>query len=158
MSYPNKKQKPCKTPLPKGVLNYCPSCVYYIHQEPDQPKIKYPCRKSHQQVRKASGINYARDFRDCALYEKVILQPDINYITQRIMSIEERQQVIREYLDIEKVNVPYLVEILPHKYVEKYKTEKWTENKIKYDKDIWKVGAIYLVVFLLVAYIVEHIN
>lgn len=158
MSYPNKKQKPCKTPFGKGVLNYCPSCVYYIHQEPDQPKIKYPCRKSHQQVRKAAGINYARDFRDCALYEKVILQPDINYITQRIMSIEERQQVIREYLDIEKVNVPFLVEILPHKYVEKYKVEKWVEDKIKYDKDIWKVGAIYLVVFLLVAYIVEHIN
>lgn len=109
-------------------------------------------------MRKASGINYARDFRDCALYEKAILPPDINYITQRIMSIEERQQEIREYLDIEKVNVPFLVEILPHKYVEKYKVEKWIEDKIKYDKDIWKVGAIYLVVFLLVAYILEHIN
>ena len=156
MSYPYGKG--CKTPVRKGLLNYCPSCVYYIHQEPDQPKIKYPCRKSHQQVRKAAGINYARDFRDCALYVKAILQSDPKYITQRIMSIEERQQVIRDYLDIEKVNVPFLVEILPHKYVDKYRREKWVDDKIGFDKDVWKVGAIYLVVFLLAAYILEHIN
>lgn len=156
MSYPNGKG--CTTPVTKGYLNYCPSCIYYIHQEPDPPKIKYPCRKSHQQVRKAAGINYARYFRDCALYEKVTLQPDRVSTTQRIMSIEERQKWIGEYLSLEKINVPLLIRILPHKYVEKYKAEKWAENKIKYDKDIWKVGAIYLVISLLAAYIVEHIN
>lgn len=67
MSYPYGKG--CSTPLPKGLLEYCPTCVYYIEQEPDQPKIKYPCTKSHQQVRKAAGINYARDFVRCELYQ-----------------------------------------------------------------------------------------
>lgn len=157
MSYLDKKQKPCKTPLPKGLLNYCQSCVYYIHQEPDQPKIKYPCRKSHQQVRKASGINYARDFRDCDLYGKSIQFVGINYIRQRIMSIEERQQVIREYLDVEKVNVPFLIQILPDKYAEKHKRETLIEELIPDGKLGWKFFLLVLLINVVLILLVDWV-
>ena len=62
----NKKYKPSKTPLPKGLLNYCPSCVHYIANS----ELRYPCTKSHSQIRRAANINYAREFKECVLFEE----------------------------------------------------------------------------------------
>lgn len=77
MSYPNKKQKKTKTPVPKGLLTYCPSCINYITQSEQEAKIKYPCKLSHSQIRRGAGINYARDFKDCALYkDRYYPEPD----------------------------------------------------------------------------------
>ena len=70
MSYPYGKG--CSTPVPKGLLIYCSSCINYITQSEQEAKIKYPCKLSHSQIRRGAGINYARDFKDCALYEKHI--------------------------------------------------------------------------------------
>ena len=58
--------KGCSTPVPKGLLTYCPSCINYISQSGQEAKIKYPCKLSHSQIRRGDGINYARDFKDCA--------------------------------------------------------------------------------------------
>lgn len=62
-------------------------------------------------------------------------------IEQRILDIEERQEFIKEYLDIQKNTPPFLVQILPHKYVEQYERECWIENKIP-------TQSFHLIIFL----------
>jgi len=49
------------TPTNKGNYVFCNTCVYQLSTG------KYPCSKSHSQVRRSGNVRYERDFRMCGL-------------------------------------------------------------------------------------------
>lgn len=51
------------TPTNKGNYLFCDNCVYQLSEG------KYPCAKSHSQVRRSGGVRYERDFKICGLLE-----------------------------------------------------------------------------------------
>lgn len=52
-------------PTRKGTYEQCSSCKFKT-----QEKIKYPCSKSHKEVRRASGQKLERNFTTCGIYEE----------------------------------------------------------------------------------------
>jgi len=55
------------TPTRKGNYKECEGCVFFIKDK----SIKYPCSKSHKEVRRASGYKLERDFKECGLFNSV---------------------------------------------------------------------------------------
>jgi len=53
----------------KGNYVQCLDCKFRIKNS----ILKYPCEKSHRNVRKSGNVKYERDFNICGLYEKLNL-------------------------------------------------------------------------------------
>lgn len=58
------------TPTRKGLYLFCNDCIFKIHNN----DLKYPCLKSHKEVRKSDNVILERDFKICKLKETFILK------------------------------------------------------------------------------------
>lgn len=50
------------TPTRKGLYYFCEDCIFK-----QENGTKYPCIKSHREVRKSADVKYERDFTMCYL-------------------------------------------------------------------------------------------
>lgn len=50
------------TPTRKGLYYFCEDCIFK-----QDNKSKYPCTKSHREVRRSAGVKYEREFTMCYL-------------------------------------------------------------------------------------------
>ena len=56
------------TPTNKGNYLFCVNCIYMIRDS----LLKYPCVKSHKQVRSSDNVKYEREFKMCRLKETLM--------------------------------------------------------------------------------------
>jgi len=76
------------TPTRKGLYKECETCKFKIQDG----KHKYPCQKSHKEIRKASGVKYEKDFTNCVLYISV----DSEKLLAKIGQIRETKNISPE--------------------------------------------------------------
>ena len=102
------------TPTKKGNYRECKECMFFINNED-----KYPCSKSHNTIRKASGQILERHFTSCGLYIrnfKLLKVGSINWAyifgnieKVKIISINKKEILINKNTNLFDIEVELTV-------------------------------------------------